>query len=189
MKWKQTFLIVLCMAVLTGCRKQEDISLQSLHQEEQGSSEDIEVTSQEQSTTLYVYVCGHVKEPGVYPLTNGARICDALEQAGGVLEDGNAESLDQAVPVTDGQTIYVPGMEEMQETAGRDKTSEDDGLVDINQADADMLMTLPGIGESKASVIIQYREEHGAFQTIEELMNIPGIKQGVFDKIKNCIKV
>ena len=50
-------------------------------------------------------------------------------------------------------------------------------------------MTLPGIGESKANVILQYRDEHGAFQTVEDLMKIPGIKQGVFDKIKNRIKV
>ncbi len=66
---------------------------------------------------------------------------------------------------------------------------EDDGRININQASAEQLMTLPGIGESKANVILQYRDEHGAFQTVEDLMKIPGIKQGVFDKIKNRIKV
>lgn len=133
---------------------------------------------------IYVYVCGHVEKPGVYQLSVDARICDALELAGGVTKEGRPEALNQAEHMTDGQTLYVPGMEE--ET--KEAVLEDDGLVNINQADREALMTLPGIGESKAEVIIQYREEHGAFESIEELMEIPGIKEGVFNKIKGSIK-
>lgn len=184
MKWKQLVCMVLCMmAMLTGCGQQEEISLERSVSE---SSSNEETTSPVEND-VYVYVCGHVKSPGVYRLDSDARICDALESAGGVLEDARAEALDQAVSVTDGQTIYVPGLDETQ-NAENDSSGED-GLVNINQADVEQLMTLPGIGESKANVIVQYREEHGAFQTIEDLMQIPGIKQGVFDKIKNCIKV
>ena len=142
-----------------------------------------------QSTTqesIYVYVCGHVRNPGVYPLTPESRICDALEAAGGVLEDGNAQALAQAEHVTDGQTLYVPGYGE--DTA-QQVAEEEDGLVNINAAGKEELMELPGIGESKADRILEYREEHGAFETIEELMEIPGIKEGVFNKIKGCIKV
>lgn len=133
---------------------------------------------------IYVYVCGHVEKPGVYQLSADARICDALELAGGVTKEGRPEALNQAEHMTDGQTLYVPGMEE--ETG--EPVLEDDGLVNINQADREALMTLPGIGESKAEVIIQYREEHGEFKSIEELMEIPGIKEGVFNKIKGSIK-
>lgn len=133
---------------------------------------------------VYVYVCGHVRQPGVYSLPADSRICDALELAGGVTEDAKPEALNQAEYVEDGQTIYVPGPDEEMDESG-----EENGLVDINKADKAMLMTLPGIGESKADMIIQYREEHGEFESIEDLMNIPGIKEGVFNKIKGGIKV
>lgn len=133
---------------------------------------------------IYVYVCGHVNAPGVYRLSADARVCDALELAGGVTEDGKPEALNQAECMTDGQTLYVPGADEEVE---QDAAQETDNLIDINRADKAALMTLPGIGESKADIIIQYREEHGAFSSIEELMEIPGIKEGVFNKIKNNI--
>lgn len=133
---------------------------------------------------IYVYVCGYVNAPGVYRLSENARICDALELAGGVTAEGRPEALNQAEHMTDGQTLYVPGMDEIVEA----QADTDDGLVDINRADRELLMTLPGIGESKADVILQYREEHGAFAAIEDLMEIPGIKEGVFNKIKDKIK-
>lgn len=134
---------------------------------------------------IYVYVCGHVVTPGVYRLAADARICDALKMAGGVSDDGNPEALNQAEQMSDGQTIYVPGIGE---EVSQPETTADDGLIDINTADRESLMTLPGIGESKADVIIRYREEHGSFKTIEELMEIPGIKEGVFNKMKEYIK-
>ena len=186
MQWKMIIITVCCVWMVAGCARQETISLQTetVTQEEITQNADDSPADKEQ---IYVYVCGHVNQPGVYALDNGARICDALEKAGGTLEDARAEALDQAVCVADGQTIYVPGMEDTQEDTQSGK--ESDGLVNINQAGEEELMTLPGIGQSKAAVIIQYREEHGGFQSTEELMNIPGIKQGVFDKIKNSIKV
>lgn len=185
MNWKQIIIIVLfMMGMLTACTRQEEISLEASTTED-SSSEGMIIPSEEMK--LYVYVCGYVKEPGVYKLDEGARVCDALESAGGTLEDARAEALDQAVMVTDGQTIYVPGIGESQNE--ETDSMEDDGRININQASAEQLMTLPGIGESKANVILQYRDEHGAFQTVEDLMKIPGIKQGVFDKIKNRIKV
>lgn len=138
-----------------------------------------------QEQEVYVYVCGYVKEPGVYRLPVDARICDALELAGGVTEDGQPEALNQAEHVTDGQRLYVPGLAE---DAGQQIQVEDDGLLNINLADREQLMMLPGIGESKADTILQYREEHGTFDSVEELMKIPGIKEGVFNKIKDRIK-
>ena len=154
-------------------------------------SETDQMSCESQDECIYVYVCGHVAKPGVYTLQPDARICDAISLAGGVLEDGRGETLNQAEHVTDGQTIYVPGMDEalneaVSVTVG---SSEEDGRVDINIATKEELMTLPGIGESKALTIIQYREEHGAFEKIEGLMEIPGIKEGVYNKIKEKIKV
>ena len=134
---------------------------------------------------IYVYVCGYVKQPGVYCLSGESRICDALLLAGGVLAEGNAEALNQAEHVTDGQTLYVPGIGENI----RDESVSEDGLLNINTAVKEDFMALPGIGESKAAVIIQYRQDHGSFESIEELMEIPGIKEGVFNKIKDKIKI
>lgn len=150
----------------------------------ESDNSDFSSVAKSSGQVIYVYVCGHVKEPGVYALSKDARICDALELAGGVTKDGRPEVLNQAEHMTDGQTLYVPGRDETMPA----QFEAEDGLVNINQADREMLMTLPGIGEAKADVIIQYREEHGAFTAIEELMEIPGIKEGVFNKIKDRIK-
>lgn len=143
------------------------------------------VESGDLDAIIYVYVCGHVNSPGVYQLSGNARVYDALQLAGGVTEDGNPEALNQAECMTDGQTLYVPGIDE--DVEEQTQQSAEDGLININQADRETLMTLPGIGESKADMIIQYREEHGAFQSVEELMDIPGIKEGVFNKMKGKI--
>lgn len=187
---KKTIILFLLLGVscVIGCSKQDEVmtAAESTYASNDSVSDRqtmVETTTQELSI-VYVYVCGHVECPGVYPLEVGARICDALELAGGVTEEGKPEALNQAEYVEDGQTIYVPSVDEEVESA-----EAEDGLVNINQADKETLMTLPGIGESKADIIIQYREEHGAFESIEELMNIPGIKEGVFNKIKSLIKV
>lgn len=181
------FGLILGMCLLQGCKAKDDVfTATRANTTIQENSEIVQDTTDvlsQQNNKVYVYVCGCVSAPGVYPLDVGARICDALEAAGGVTEDGRPEALNQAECIVDGQTIYVPSMNEV------GNLEVDDGLVDINQADKATLMTLPGIGESKADLIIQYREEHGNFESVEDLMDIPGIKQGVFDKIKDSIKV
>lgn len=144
---------------------------------------------------IYVYVCGHVFSPGVYKLSTGSRIYDAIDLAGGITDDGRPEALDQAKPVSDGQTIYVPGLDE--EWTGvnsleREESAfspNDEGTVNINSASKEVLMTLPGIGESKADDIIRYREETGGFKSIEDIMKIQGIKEGVYNKIKDRISI
>ncbi len=146
---------------------------------------------------VYVFVCGKVVDPGVYKLPDNSRICDALEAAGGVTKEGAFEALDQAKPLVDGQTIYVPGKEEewvrtVEEERAEDNNSDakgSDGLININTAELNALMTLPGIGQAKALDIIKYREEHGGFQSVEDIMNIQGIKEGVFNKIKDRISI
>ncbi len=179
--------LIWIVSMLTACspRANERIVLENTEtltdaREDVQSKQDGETDSK----TIYVYVCGYVKEPGVYALSDGARICDALELAGGVDAFANPEALHQAQLVTDGQTIYVPSKEE-----ALAETDRENDLIDINKADKELLMTLPGIGAAKADLIINYRNEHGAFQKIEELMDIPGIKEGLFEKIKDSIKV
>ena len=146
---------------------------------------DIEVTSTEVSV-IYVYVCGQVNSPGVVSLNAGARVYEAIEAVGGMTRDALVNAVNQAEIVTDGQMIYVPaiGEEYVMEIA-----STGDGLVNINTAGVDELMTLPGIGESRANAIIDYRESAGGFLTIEDIMQVSGIKDSAFSKIKDYIKV
>lgn len=138
-----------------------------------------------QNLICVVYVCGCVAKEGVYELPADARLMDAIEAAGGMLNEADSKALNLAEPVYDAMKIYVPkiGEEPMAEAA------KQDGLLDLNQASLEELMTLPGIGKSKAESIIAYREEHGGFQTMDEIMQIPGIKDGVYQKIKEKIKV
>ncbi len=150
-----------------------------------------------------VFVCGAVREPGVFPLPAGARLADAVEAAGGFAASADREWLNLARVLEDGEQIRVPAKEETlalswgdapsgpSEGSGEEsgKHGMKDGKVDLNTAGADLLMTLPGIGEAKAAAIIAYREEHGAFTQPEEIMQISGIKQAVYDKIKDKITV
>lgn len=143
---------------------------------------------------LYVFVCGHVKNPGVYKLEYGSRVCDSIEAAGGITSDGQPAALDQAKILIDEQTVYVPGIdEEWSRTSGdgtsADDSSKGDSLINLNMATREELLTLPGIGESKADDIIRYRDEHGRFEAVEDIMNIQGIKEGIFNKIKDRISI
>ena len=149
--------------------------------------------------TLYVHVCGAVNAPGVYELKTDARIYEALEAAGGMTEDAATDWINQAEALSDGERIYVPTQEEAEESAqsvsGRwaDPNGNAGGSVsdkiNINTAAKEELMTLSGIGASKAESILKYRQEHGNFQNIEDLKKIEGIKDGVFNKIKDDITV
>ncbi|MCM1127240.1 MAG: helix-hairpin-helix domain-containing protein [Lachnospiraceae bacterium] len=141
-----------------------------------------------------VHVCGAVHSPGVYTLEEGSRIYQAVEAAGGFTEDAGADYLNQADRISDGMKIYVPDIEELSDTAWQEisgGTSEDkgDGLININTADEELLCTLSGVGSSRAKSIIAYREEHGAYQKIEDIMNVEGIKEGLFQKIRDNITV
>lgn len=172
----------------------------------------VPLEGQEALQELVVYVCGQVQNPGVYTLHYGSRIADAVELAGGMTPEA-ADVLNLAEVIGDGQMIRVPSLEEVREleweydfsdfgskaasgqagagneTKGKDTGSASEGRVSLNGATREQLLTLPGIGESKADAILRYRQEHGAFQSVEEIMNISGIKEGVFLKIKDKITI
>ena len=150
------------------------------------SSEDIEgAGGMEDSGECTVYICGAVKHPGVYSFPIGARVCDAVKAAGGLKKKALSDAVNQARKIMDGEQITIPF-----KTTKRSLTSsEHSELVNINQAGAQELMTLTGIGESKAQMIIDYREENGPFTCIEDIMKISGIKEGVYNQIKENITV
>ena len=160
------------------------------------------------SQSFVVYVAGYVNNPGVYELKEGSRIIDAIDSAGGYSKEAYENYLNLASLIADGQMIYVPSEEEIEYGSiergvasgadgsgvggvtggnGGGNSSGSGALVNINQASKEELMTLPGIGESKADKIIAYREENGRFSTPEGIMEISGIKDGLYNKIKDKI--
>ena len=192
------FTIGLMMAVLlAGCSGKQDARTVELSEAKEGSvaeekEEETEDSTIEENEDIYVHVCGEVNQPGVYCLPAGSRLYEAIEAAGWLKEGAAAESLNQAQEAKDGQQIYVPSIEESlkEGVSGEGEPAEgSDGKINLNTAAKEQLMTLTGIGEAKAAAIIRYREENGGFQSIEELMEVEGIKEGVFNKIKDQIKI
>ena len=156
----------------------------------------IEEPEKLEKTVIYVHICGQVNHSGVYCLEEDGRVIDLVNMAGGFTKDAAKDYVNLAQKLVDGQRVYIPSLEEAAESPVSvediDKVGADEqgtGKVNINTADKDTLMTLTGIGEAKADAILRYREEHGGFQSIEEIKQIEGIKNGVFDKIKNEIEV
>ncbi len=132
----------------------------------------------------YVYVCGAVCEPGVKKLPEGSRCEDALLAAGGFSESADQTAVNLAALVEDGQQLYFPVLGE--EKPGE---SETDGRININLANVEQLCQLPGIGESRAKAIIRYRETNGKFSEAEELMQVTGIKENIYQNLCDRIKV
>lgn len=140
-------------------------------------------------TTIYVHICGAVQKPGVYEVPENYRLYELLEAAGGATDEGCADALNLADILQDGQRIVIPTASEAETMQTMTEYAASDGLVNINTASMQELMMLPGIGEAKAADIIQYREEYGEFQTINDIMKISGIKDALFQKIKDRITV
>lgn len=200
-KYAGGLLAGLALFGLSGCSKAEEytVAVESYAPEavqEAGSAAGEEScaagTNECEETSIYVDVCGAVKYPGVYELAGEARVFEALERAGGILEEACTEAVNRAEKLEDGQKLYIPTREEWESRLQDGMEPEEpvsDGLVNINTADVAKLCSLPGVGESRATAIIQYREEHGGFGSIEEIQNVPGIKNGIFAKMKDFIKV
>lgn len=137
-----------------------------------------------------VYVCGSVVNPGVYELPGGSRIIDAIHCAGGFSEDANREFVNLADFITDGQMIRIPDSSEDVSLLQSSENSEESSFpVNINTATKEKLCTIPGVGDVRAEAILKYRTENGSFHSTEELMNVPGIKEGTYNKIKEYVKV
>ncbi|MEE1315090.1 MAG: helix-hairpin-helix domain-containing protein [Faecalimonas sp.] len=175
------------LLLLTACGAKEEEQLALAPVEEQA-----ELAAEEEKTqkkTIFVYVCGAVQRPGVYELPEGSRVYEAILQAGDFTEQAARWQVNQAEILEDESSIYVPTVEEAAAETAVTGQSAKEKKVNLNTATKEELMTLTGVGEAKAEQIIRYRKEHGRFQTIEEIMQISGIKEGLFEKIKENITV
>lgn len=157
------------------------------------------VSAEDAPGGIYIYICGKVVSPGVYELPEGSRVKDAILAAGGMSEQAAKEYLNQAARLSDGQKVYVPSEEEAKEmeTSGIQQeggeslvsTAAEDCKVNLNTAGIAELMSLSGIGESRAEAILAYRKEHGRFERIEDIQKIEGIKEGIYSRIKDRLTV
>ena len=178
-----------------------------------GNGTEINSTGETQPEMIYVDVCGAVANPGVFQLAAGSRVFQAIEAAGGYLPEAVQNCVNRAGVLTDGQQLYILTQEEMErqgldpaemsgasdgqmngsagtgQNAGMTAQVQQDNRININTADEAQLTTLTGIGATRAQAIIAYREENGPFAAIEDIMNVQGIKEGTFAKIKDEIVV
>lgn len=180
-------LLLLTILFSSGCGdRTEELVLTSASAAETRAEMSQEASSPE---PLLVHVCGAVRSPGVYELSPGDRIFDAVEAAGGFSQEAAGHALNLAQPVEDGIQIRVPTQSEAAELLQAVSISSDPAKININTAGEEELTSLSGIGESRARDILAYRKEHGPFRYIEDIKQVPGIKNAVFEKIKDDITV
>lgn len=185
---------------------------------------------EEEPETVYVHVCGAVITPGVYKLTAGSRVYEAVQAAGGFAENAEESYVNQAQELPDGAKLVIPTKEEAAfavrgDTGGQEASeredgrqaadggvqigivtqesadstgslegsasgkSAEDGRININTATVEELCKIPGIGSTRAAAIVSYRDDHGGFKSPEDIMQVSGIKEGTYEKIKDSISV
>lgn len=162
--------------------------------------EDQEVDDNIIENKIVIHITGEVEEEGVIELEKGARISDAIEEAGGTTEEADLSNVNLAYSLSDGQKVKIPNINEkdeeiivVEEKAGDNiiiegnKSKEE--KININKAAQTEIETLPGIGPSTALKIINYRNEHGKFKNIEDIKNVSGIGDSKFENIKEYICV
>ena len=215
-KIKRNILILLACILLCGCTRREQLILENVSEEEEQQSSEQSVTGGGEEQTIFVHVCGAVKNPDVYELPAGSRVYEAVQKAGGFTENADSSYVNQAQILPDGVKLVIPTVEETaamgsdidgeglvgivedrsrvdgQSTSSATvggQSDASDGKININTASEAELCNIPGIGATRAAAIVAYRQEKGGFSSIEDIMNVSGIKEGTYEKIKDSIKI
>lgn len=194
MKYQKNIIFMILVGIcICGClwlygeNEPETTETVDVKKEQAGQLEQTEQDMEQ----IYVHIVGAVNKPGVYIFQHKPRVIEVVDKAGGFTKDAVVSMINQAEVVEDGTQLTIASSKDnkKKEKSQNKGTDANSGKVNLNQATKEELMTLTGIGEAKAVAIIAYREENGRFQKIEDLMNITGIKEGVFDKIQSQICV
>ena len=152
-----------------------------------------EEKEEKESTKIVVDIKGEVKKPDIYWLEEDSIIEDLINIAGGVTEEGDLSKINRAEKLNNHEVVVIPNIND-EESEGETIISSTinnnkDNKININTANSAELDSLSGIGPSKAEAIIKYREENGNFKTIEEIKNVTGIGEGLFEKFKENITI
>ncbi len=166
---------------------------ESIFVEENESMEVISKKEEKESTKIVVDIKGEVKKPDIYWLEEDSIIEDLINIAGGVTEEGDLSKINRAEKLNNHEVVVIPNIND-EENEGETIISSTinnnkDNKININTANSAELDSLSGIGPSKAEAIIKYREENGNFKTIEEIKNVTGIGEGLFEKFKENITI
>ncbi|MCR4961823.1 MAG: helix-hairpin-helix domain-containing protein [Lachnospiraceae bacterium] len=181
--------------VLSGCNPSEETIFYENRDLPQISGSVLlqeEAVEETADDMIYVSIQGSVESPGVYKMPVGSRVYELINLAGGIVGTADTRGINMVTELTDGTQLFIPSLEEeswntVAASAGLNETSS--GLVNINTAGLDELMTLNGIGETRAKAIIAYREKGNSFEKIEDIMNVNGIKNGIYEGLKDQICV
>ena len=195
-KSKVKTILVVCLVVVSGVlwlfwgnTEQKVVNSENAFVIDQDDPSSTEVPAGETEKKIYVHIVGAVKKPGVYTFGKEPRVIEVIRAAGGFTKQAVRSSVNQAELVGDGVQLVIESKKDSKAKKVEKGDQESSGKINLNAASKEELMTLPGIGESKAMAILSYRDTNGRFQKIEDVMNITGIKNGVFDKIKDYIQV
>lgn len=198
----------LALEELEQVEQQAEISSEQTQQ----ADADMDMSITQEKTLIYVDICGAVEKPGVYQVDSNSRLFEVIELAGGLKEDAATRFVNQARTLVDGEQIVILTKDEAEEAlasgeliqtntaiqgseagksseTGSSANTQISTKVNINTASAQELTTLTGVGESKANLIIQYRENNGGFSSTEEIMNIEGIGEKTYAKFAENITV
>ena len=168
--------------------------------------ENFDGMSLNENNKIIIHIAGEINNPGVYELEEKSRISDAIKIAGGISENANLENVNLAYELQDGQKIKIPSIKDVNNANNNDESKDEiitDGIddeiiqdsnslgkkININKAVLSDLTKLPGIGESTAKKILDYKKQNGNFNNIDEIKNIPGIGESKYNQIKDYIKV
>jgi competence protein ComEA len=149
----------------------------------------------EPPTEVYAHAAGAVARPGVYRLRPGARVTDLIDAAGGLAPDADANQLNLAALLADGERVYVPRVGEAVPAPVNGGVGSDGSPagatspVDLNTATAEQLEELPGVGPATAQAIMDYRETNGPFRSVEELLDVRGIGDAKLDALRDLVRV
>jgi competence protein ComEA len=141
------------------------------------------------AVVILVDVAGWVRRPGVYEFTEGARVIDAIDAAGGARPGALLQSLNLAAPLVDGTQVLVPKEGQPPPATGTVTGTPATGLVNVNTATNAELETLPGIGEVIAQAIVDHRTENGPFTSVEQLLDVAGIGDATLEDIRDLVTV
>lgn len=180
MKTASLIFVILGILMMVGCSTEKDVF-------EDAPDEGITVSVKaEENPSFIVEIKGEVMKPGVYAMKKDSRLNDLVLEAGGASPDANLRHINLAIRLIDGDSFYIPNLDEEESSSGNSGGTESkDKTIDLNKATKEELMSVPGIGPSTADNIINYREEAGRFNSVDDLLNVDRIGDKTLEKIRS----
>ena len=190
---KEKILIILGVVIILGIvliknEKNKNINEEKIIENKIYIRENmIEEENHLENQKIKVHITGEVNNPGLIELNVGSRVNDAIELAGGLTEQADVSKTNLAYILSDGEKIYIPNKND--EINENNILQNSNSKININLATVSELQTIPGVGESTAKSILEYREKNGKFMLIDDIKNVSGIGESKFEKMKEYITI